>query len=93
MSTTYDTILSKLLSMFKHEDIYEKGVTEDAYHDIVQEMRAYLDDNPVLSEREGWQTEINRKHGIRVNYDFDFGGAGPNHIRWGLSFRRVSLSE
>lgn len=81
MATEYRNILHNLKGNF------EKGVvTEAEYHGMCDTMQNYLEKFPHIAARMVWQTQVNAETGYPLDYDFDYGGKGPSHIRWAFTF-------
>lgn len=69
------------------KDRFAKGVIAEAdFYDMCDMMRKYLDRYPHMEERLVWQSCVNAEIGYPRDYDFDFEGKGPSHIRWGFTF-------
>lgn len=67
------------------KDMFAKVVPFEEYFAFCGLMRGYLERYPVLTERLVWQKAVNEEIGYPYDYDFDYGGKGPSHIRWGLT--------
>ena len=76
----YKEILSTLKAAFA------STITEMQYHDLVAQMRAYLTENDNITERHELQKPVNIEAGHPADYDFDYRGNGPSHIRWNMNF-------
>lgn len=86
MTDFYCSIIRELKELFEIGRIANDNGTSVRYDRVLQQMQRYLVRHPDEKERHQWQTEINATEGYPLNYDFDYGGHGPAHIRRAFVF-------